>query len=377
MNPGMKHYLIRPSAPLVFRSGKPFGAASRDGANFPWPSSIAGALRTLLWNQQNISREDLVTIPVAGPLLTLCQGGDITPLVPKPVDALYLIPENATKVSLYALKPGRFQKGTGANLPDGLHPMVMDEDTPIGKPQRGPAFWPFDTLLQWQRGNKPVFEELDKIKLPVTDVRTQTAIDRQTQVADEGRLFQIESLDMGPVKQASGFSDTELALYAWFGETLPDKTALTLGGERRLSWIETVPSDKLALPDEHAASMANAGSIVIHLATPAIFEQGWKPGWLDVNLTGTPPGCDGLILRLRAVALDRWQSISGWDLARNEPRAARKAVSAGSSYWFDIVEASANDWMEKLWLTPLSDDRQDRLNGFGLAIPGPGQSFDK
>ena len=44
----MNTYLIEPLAPLVFRSGKPFGSQSAaDGANFPLPSSMAGMLRTV------------------------------------------------------------------------------------------------------------------------------------------------------------------------------------------------------------------------------------------------------------------------------------------------------------------------------------------
>jgi CRISPR-associated protein (Cas_Cmr3). len=42
----MYAHMIVPQAPLVFRSGRPFGEGSRDGANFPWPSSLAGVLRS-------------------------------------------------------------------------------------------------------------------------------------------------------------------------------------------------------------------------------------------------------------------------------------------------------------------------------------------
>ena len=76
-------------------------------------------------------------------------------------------------------------------------------------------------------------------------------------------------------------------------------------------------------------------------------------------------------LRLRAAAVERWQPHSGWDLARRQPRPTRKLVPAGATYWFDVLGACDREALAALWLTSVCDKPQDRLDGFGLALPGP------
>ena len=66
---------------------------------------------------------------------------------------------------------------------------------------------------------------------------------------------------------------------------------------------------------------------------------------------------------------ERWQALSGWDLMARKPRAVRRLVPAGAVYWFEIVQGDA-EAIARLWLAPLADREQDRLDGFGLALPG-------
>ena len=109
------------------------------------------------------------------------------------------------------------------------------------------------------------------------------------------------------------------------------------------------------------------------LASPAIFAQGWKPGWLDHDLTGQPPGSpDNTKVRLVAACVGRWQAISGWSLEKGTagPKAVRRAVPARSVYCFEILEGDIAAIAEKLWLHPVSDNEQDRRDGFGLALWG-------
>lgn len=372
----MKTYIIHPSAPLIFRSGKPFGSGSRDGANFPWPSSIAGALRTAWWDNVNdqTSAQDLLRRQSSGPLLALLQQDKVIPLIHKPADALYLLQDESSKdKAVHALRPQEHDPGTGSNLPEGLLPVRTEGNAPVGKPQNGPLFWRLEDLLQWQCGYKPDFGRLNEIKPLESDPRTHVAIDRDLGAAEEGKLFQTEGLIFH--QTTKNLPQRVFGLLTRFEGDLPDDTAITLGGERRLSWIAKAQHQPLQLPAEHRKALVQARYLVIHLGTPALFAGGWKPGWLDSDLTGTPPGCDGLVLRLKAVAMERWQSISGWDLANNRPRASRKAVPAGSAFWFEIVGTPPDGWADKLWLAELSDDKQDRLNGFGLAVPGPCKYF--
>jgi CRISPR-associated protein Cmr3 len=125
------------------------------------------------------------------------------------------------------------------------------------------------------------------------------------------------------------------------------------------------------MPEFHAQTLQYSKGIAITLATPALFSGGWKPGWLDENLLGEVPGIPGLHLRLRAAAIERWHGLSGWDLKQKTPKLARKAVAAGATYWFEIIGTPPAGWEQALWLATLSDQPQDRRDGFGLTIPGP------
>jgi CRISPR-associated protein Cmr3 len=116
------------------------------------------------------------------------------------------------------------------------------------------------------------------------------------------------------------------------------------------------------------------------LATPAIFSPGWKPAWLNQRLEGTPPG-SRVLVRLVGVANYRWKAVSGWSLARVNgrgeldaagkpgPKAIRRMVPAGSTYFFELVSGDPAS-LADTWLQSVSDDPQDRLDGFGLALWG-------
>jgi CRISPR-associated protein Cmr3 len=99
------------------------------------------------------------------------------------------------------------------------------------------------------------------------------------------------------------------------------------------------------------------------LATPAIFKQCWKP---DLQ-NGPLKDCG---LNLIGASLGRWKAVSGWSLAPPRgPKAIRRMVPAGSVYFFEVKQGDA----EKLavrWLESVSDDEQERCDGFGLAIWG-------
>jgi len=109
------------------------------------------------------------------------------------------------------------------------------------------------------------------------------------------------------------------------------------------------------------------------LATPAIFEHGWRPGWLNTKLIGTPPG-GGPELKLVGVSIQRWKAVSGWSLAKQAgtdkpgPKAIRRLVPAGGVYFFETKDNAAA--LADQWLQPVSDNEQDRRDGFGLAVWG-------
>lgn len=109
------------------------------------------------------------------------------------------------------------------------------------------------------------------------------------------------------------------------------------------------------------------------LATPALFANGWYPGWIggDKNppREGILPGTD-VRVRLVSAVVGRWQPLSGWchEKGRTGPKPMRRMVPAGSVYFFEVV--AGNFVPDRVWLRSVCDEPQDRLDGFGLALWG-------
>lgn len=379
----MNTYQLEALAPLVFRSGKPFGAqAGADGANFPMPSSAAGLLRTLHADRQALDFADasvqaqLKALASQGPLLAQRTAqGDITPLLPRPADALYLRDAITGQHEVFRLQPMSIPDEAGCDLPPGLLP-VGSLTALKGKPADGPQFWPAPLLEVWQMGQAVSFTDLQQQgleRLP-SEQRSHVALDDESRAADAGKLFQTSGLDLAPLRQDGkpGWNTYDLVFLSRSAAEISPGLA-TFGGERRLSRIDRVSGP--AWPEASAAlrqALGKASGLRLTLATPAIFSQGYLPGWIDANtLQGTPPGCAGLQLQLRAAAVERWQPVSGWDLVAHKPKAMRKAVAAGAVYWFDIIAGNAASLLDALWLQALSDHEQDRRDGFGLVLPAP------
>lgn len=217
---------------------------------------------------------------------------------------------------------------------------------------------------------------------PQGDRRTHVAIDPKTGAADAGRLFQTEGLDLDAPSTAQD-RDLPAGEKRWpaaagglrllarcdkpLGEAL-----VHLGGERRLAALQPEPEHAWPSPPlDWLDRIARAGGLSLTLLTPAIFSAGYRPGWLDADLIGSPPAAPGLRLKLRAAAVERWQPHSGWDLAQRRPRPSRKLARAGATYWFRILDGFDSGALAALWLASVSDCEQDRRDGFGLALPSP------
>lgn len=362
---------LEPLAPLICRSGRPFDdQAGPDGARFPPPSTVAGCLRTGWARQTGKPFEpSLMRLAVAGPLLARPDGqGGLQLYAPKPADALYF--GTGDRARCVRAVPSQFPPGSGADLPEGLLPVTLSQ-AEEEKPVKGPAWWAWDDLLSFRRG-----QDLPHARLvdngwspPPGDRRTHVAIDRSTLAADPGRLFQTEGLDLAPPSGLSDDPTSGLRLLVRCAEPL-SAALVHLGGERRLARLEPRPESAWPAPPEGwLVAVQAARGLSLTLLTPGLFGAGYGPGWIDDRLQGSPPEAPNVRLRLRAAALDRWQPHSGWDLAAQRPRAGRKLVPAGAVYWFEVLGEPSTEDLRGLWLASLCDHPQDRRDGFGLALP--------
>jgi CRISPR-associated protein Cmr3 len=359
----MKTVQIDGADVLLFREGRPFGEA--EGANvartlpLPFPGTLAGGLRSADTSQTRYRQQ----LRVHGPLVKHSENGV---LFPAPVDLLRLVVEG--KADWYPLERG---SGGGCDLPGGLLPLEPTED---GKPDSDP-FWEKGQFDKWLLGEKPEASYRGR-RGPEIEERMHVGIDSALNKADDGKLFGVRYLDFG----------MKWSLLVQTEATLPG--AFPLGGERRLAYVQEEASDawpecppdlRAALTEIEKKPEGQRCCVRMVLATPALFDGGWRPGWLDESLTGTPPIPDGPRLKLVAAAVPRRIPVSGWFTSRDEknpkpigPKPVRWAVPAGAVYIFEVLVPGLNRaTLADAYLAHSVCDRdQDRRDGYGLAVWG-------
>ncbi|CUU08169.1 CRISPR-associated protein, Cmr3 family [Armatimonadetes bacterium GBS] len=363
--------------PLLFRDGRPFagdpGALNARSLPIPMPSTIAGFIRTFIGNQQGWNwKQDwqrAMQVKVLGPLLYRTQRLEMQGefIFPAPADALVYNENGALRVAV--LVPANPPGGSGCNLPhSGLKPLKVSVDT---KPAGGYNFWKWSDMEQWLLGRgQPPSEQIEGLP---RETRTHVAIDDKKGTSKEHHLFTVEYRAFEHLQRAQG----DAVYYRWAmlaRVELPEDVSATLdgvgtlGGERRAGFLHETQV-WLECPETIRNALSHARKVRMVLATPAIFRDGWKPGWLNNDLQGTPPGTS-VQLKLVGAAVKRHEAVSGWDYVHNRPKSVRWLAPAGSVYFFEIVDGSAERLTHEAWLQPMSDDEQDRNNGYGLALWG-------
>lgn len=372
--------------PIVSRDGRPFGAGQGNRMRtVSWllPSVVAGSLRTAIGKAAGRefslqTAQELLGVSVAGPFPA---AGQL--YLPAPQDCV-VHPEQGP----FMVTPQELNDG-GCDWPvDGLKPVMLSKDQAPDdfKPKEAPPWWPLDRYGDWLAGKKVSFDK-SFLQAPEKEERTQVSLDAETGAADEGNLFTTGALPLMylaryGVQHQAAFGDRYAAISlavkvtasGWCGKTVSRLDTLhPLGGERRLARWKAGGANLWTCPEAVAEALGGSKRVRMVLAAPAIFKEGWKPGWLNDDLTGSPPGA-GVVLRLVGVSIKRWQAVSGWSLANlpNQPpgpKPVKRIVPAGGVYFFEVKSGQAASLTTR-WLEPVSDGEQDRRDGFGLAAWG-------
>ena len=344
------------------------------------------------------------------------------------------------KRQAYAIRPAEIKDDEGCDLPFSkgvLRPAMISVQDEF-KPAEIPPFWSADKMVEWLKSPQgkcflvpPVPPNSEKeiktgsrfLPNPQKDTRTHVKIDPELGSAEDEMLFRTVGLDFSLKGQSHGIKisvKVEGDGIVIGGKSLEDLVASidcfgTLGGERRLvHWntekaegqtepdgVQFQSSDKLRggwnfsekICDALDKQNSEMKRLRLILATPAIFYNmtdichGWLPGWLKYDgnsIEGAPPDApQGLKLKLVSACVDRWKPISGWSLEKTDqgnkrgPKPVRRLVPAGSVYFFKVVEGDAVDLVKTFWLKSICDIRGDRRDGFGLALWGVWDDFDK
>ncbi len=362
--------------PLLFRDGRPFaaelGALDARSLTVPMPSTIAGFIRTFVGNQQRWAWDDegfrASQIKMHAPLLYRLQGAEAQGefVFPAPADALVYCDQNDT-LQVDVLVPYEPPEGSGCILPNPkLKPLKVSV---AAKPAGGYNFWKWSDMKSWLLGEgQPPSERIEALS---REVRTHVEIDDASGTSKDRHLFTVE------FRTFEHLHRNGVVYYRWAmlaRVALPDDLAVplngvgTLGGERRASFLHETQV-WLECPETIRNALSHARKVRMVLATPAIFKDGWKPGWLNNDLQGTPPGTS-VRLKLVGAAVKRHGAVSGWEYARGRPKPVRWLAPTGSVYFFEILSGSAESLINDAWLQPVSDNEKDRDSGYGLALWG-------
>lgn len=176
-------------------------------------------------------------------------------------------------------------------------------------------------------------------------------LNRQTKTTGEGLLYRVEMLRYKDLKIVVDFD----------GLNLEDSGLMRLGGEAKGVTYKQV--EKLDIPVVDISS----NIFKLYLLTPAIFENGWYPDWIDKenDFIGE---YKGFKLKLVASAMGKYQSIGGFDIKKREPKKMMKTVPMGSVYYFEILEGEKEQVINAFNLSKISDIRKEE--GYGLVIVG-------
>jgi len=362
--------------PLLFRDGRPFsdelGAQRADSLPVPYPGVVAGAVRTAIgtaagWKWQDAGvPANALAISVHGPLVSMA---DDNPVVAAPADAVFYRKDNekSNPLQCMCLRPAAVPDGSGCNIPDGMLPMRVTHEE---KPEPGYRFWAWDNLMTWLGAAKGegfdlVPDKFPNIGNPAVEERTHVKIG-ENGVAEDGMLFTTASvcpieLDKDRKTKERGWSYLVRVYHAQ-----PLSGPMFLGGERRVAVADQADAnDWPACPDDLKGKLAGSKAIRMMLVTPAIFTSGLMPGWAG----GSPPGRNGPKMTLKGACVPRREAVSGWDYATRGPKAVRWLVPAGSVFLFE-AEGDTSALASEGWLAPVSDNDQDRRDGYGLAVWG-------
>lgn len=342
-----EHRFIEPLDVLFLRGNKLFGDPGSHGESLvpPWPSAAAGALRSQLLAHEgvdlaafakgHINHPSLGTPTAPGSFaltaFTLARqlnGGTLQTLHALPADLVVTEKADGTK-HIQSLRPQAPHLGLLSSCGFAHVPVLAE----VERRKAASGLW----LRQagWQRylnGQLPNAEH-DLVKtsdLWAIDSRVGIGLNTDTRSADDGKLFTAQAVAFKP---GVGF------VASVRGAALPDQGTLRLGGDGRAASSQSVAYQA---PQTDLHAIATDGRCRVVLTIPGLFTHGWLPNgfktgadghhWLDLH---------GVRARLVCATVPRSETISGWDLANWQPKAALRSAPSGSVYWLDQIQATA------------------------------------
>jgi len=168
-------------------------------------------------------------------------------------------------------------------------------------------------------------------------------INNSTKASDDGMLYRVGMNRLKEIGFAIGYE----------GIALSSKGILKLGGEAKAVSFSTLTN----VPEIKMPNALSSEYFKVYLATPAIFNEGWKPSQSKFGDA-----------RLIAACVGKPVYIGGFDMkpksGKPRPKPMRRAVPAGSVYYYE----GSYELAKSIHSTSISDYGAEQ--GFGIAYIG-------
>jgi len=337
---------VIPIDSLLFRDGKPFSTQIHFAKSIfpPFPQSFAGLLRTHFGKNVNFEEEKMKNMGIgygddfgdfAINAAYIKKDGELYFQVP--ADLLH---EKGEDKICDIVSPDENERNVFSSAPKNLKKLKAQTNKITQSFSSG--FISSSDMKKYLSGD---FKQIETIKILKTsdfvesEERTSVRINAKTAAAQEGELFTAELLRF---KERVGF-------YVSFnGPDFGNKeSSAVFGGEKRA--VKLDKSEKIELPQIDI----RGDKVKLLLTTPAFFENMQTP---DIKIDG---------LELISAVSNGYENIGGWDLARHCPKAMKKAVKAGSVYYYKATQKALEKLKE---LNSLSF--QEQQSGMGKFLIG-------
>ncbi len=387
---------IEPAEPLMFRTAHPFDAGQNNFAESmfpPTPETLQGAVRAaiaahwdpnkniaaafadtgltkLIGDRNGYGRFRMTGIALGRYPKTQLQQAER--LFPAPAHIMKADSKGDTThdSALYRLLPRPIKKGISSNWPAGINHYLQPTPVPDGDlmPVEG---WLTETDLLKTLGTETLtgIKSISREEIYQKEPRLGIGIQSGTKATEEGYLYQMLMIRMNhqinqnyiygfivDITLTQSLSGENVLSDSQIQDTLhlPLGGWLTLGGEQRTARFHVLePSEEHTdNPIEHSQKREG---MLLYLATPASFKQGWRPPTLPSAT-------------LITAAINRYEPIGGWRLnpedARGENKVMRRCVAAGSVYFFH----TNNDYKNETQPRSLTDHGMEI--GYGITYEG-------
>jgi len=347
---------LKPLDTLFFRDGKPFNKGYETVADTifpPFPATIYGALRTaffdnniskfqeLLHNKSFNTENDPTTKLKINNILIKSNDSDYLFTTPK--NMLTCKDDNQSSVIV-------IDKLNTTNLSNCQLSGLVNETEKNYKYHNS-----YLDELSFEYYLEKDYSKITNTKSDtIFDVEPKIgiALDNNTNTAKDSNLYRIDLVRL---------KDDIVLQVDFEGLELPDNFVMKLGGEGKFVSAKQVETSwKIKAPDID-------DKFIIYLNTPAIFKNGWLPGWVDESdYTGIIPNTD-IKVKLLTANIGKPLLIGGFDMATRKPKPMFKAVPTGSVYFFKIISGNPLQ-LNQIHQTSISDYYPEQ--GFGTIYIG-------